>query len=82
MAIHTVEFDDERDCFKCATTDHCVLVSRLLYGDNLPEGAWMRCFNLLGEGEAPLRGKKKIHLSIMMAHLCSKFEPKKDKNAI
>lgn len=78
MAIHTVEFDDERDCFKCATADHCVLVSYLLYADGLSSVAWARCFNLLGEGEAPLRGNKKVHLSIMMAHLCSKFESKKD----
>ena len=78
MAIHTVEFDDERTCFKCAHDFFCILSERLCTCDSMSEEFQAKARCLLGDGEAPLRGNKRVQLEIMVAHLCCKFEAKKE----
>lgn len=80
--IITLKLEKDRDCFNCDHELVCFLCRRLCTYDHMGKEERVRTQLMLGAGESPLRGNPGAQVSLLIANMCSKFEPKKDKNAV
>ena len=78
-----IEFEKNRDCFNCDHELFCFVCKRFCTLDNMLREEQARTQLMLSAfNESPLKGNPNARVSLLIANMCCKFEPKKDKNAL